>query len=189
MQATRSEPPRSDEALVRGTLDGSSEAFDRLYERHFSRVYNFVARRINNESEVEDIVQDIFIHALKNLQGYRAEGPFIRWLYGITRNVLRRHYLRAARARDTIGQRRLDVTESPDLLTDEITPERQASAKERGRQAAKALGGLDEETRESFLLHHLEGVSIREISERTRRTEDSIKSDFYRIRRKLSETG
>ncbi len=189
MQATREELRRSDEALIQGTLDGSNEAFDRLYERHFNRVYNFVARRINNESEVEDIVQNIFVYALKNLRGYRAEGAFIRWLYGITRNVLRRHYLRTARARDQIGGHRLDVTESPDLLTDEITPERQASARERGRQAAKALGGLDEATRESFLQHHLEGVSIREISERTRRSEDSIKSDFYRIRRKLSEPG
>jgi RNA polymerase sigma-70 factor (ECF subfamily) len=187
MQATRKEPRRSDEALVLGTLKGASEAFDRLYERHFSRVYNFVARRINNESEVEDIVQNIFVYAFKNLQGYRAEGPFIHWLYGITRNVLRRHYLRTARTRDEFGRCRLDVSESPDLLTDEITPERQASARERGRQAAKALEELDEATRESFLQHHLEGVSIQEISARTRKSKDSIKSDFYRIRRKLSE--
>jgi RNA polymerase sigma-70 factor (ECF subfamily) len=168
-------------------LEGSNEAFDRLYERHFARVYNFVSRRIGDQSEVEDMVQNIFIHALTNLTAYRAESSFVQWLYGITRNVLRRHYLRRARANDRIGRWRFDVTESPELLQHEVTPEREAAARELGRKAAKALGGLDAETRESFLLHHLDGVSIREISERTRRSEDSIKSDFYRIRRKLSE--
>ncbi len=49
------------------------------------------------------------------------------------------------------------------------------------------MPSLDPESREMYLLHHVDGVSIRDLSERTLRTEDAIKSDLYRIRRKISE--
>jgi DNA-directed RNA polymerase specialized sigma24 family protein len=45
----------------------------------------------------------------------------------------------------------------------------------------------DPESREIYLLHHLDGVSIRELSQRTLRSEDAIKSDLYRIRKKITE--
>jgi RNA polymerase sigma-70 factor (ECF subfamily) len=177
----------TDEALVRRILGGSNKDFDRLYERHFPRVYNFVSRRVSNRELVEDLVQDIFIHAMTSLASYRAEASFLRWLYGITRNVLRRHYLMKARRQEQLGKQQLDITEAPDLLQNHITPEREAAAREIGRKTMQALVGLDAEARETFLQHHVQGVSIRDLSVRTSRTEDSLKSDFYRIRRRLME--
>lgn len=187
MTATKIKGIETDEILVQRMLSGSTAAFDCLYERHFSKVYGFVARRVSPESEVEDVVQTVFTHALVNLDSYRSEGTFIRWLYGITRNVLRRRYLKKSRARKCLGDERLDVNESPDLLKYEITPEREAAARELGRRVLVGLEGLDRDARENFLLHHLDGLSIAELSDRTSRSEDSLKSDFYRIRRKLAE--
>ena len=187
MRAIKGTDIETVDVLVQRMLSGSTAAFDRLYERYFPRVYGFVARRISPESEVEDVVQTVFTHALVNFDSYRSEGTFIRWLYGITRNVLRRRYLKQSRARKQLGGERLDVNESPDLLKYELTPEREAAAREIGRRVVVGLEKLNENAREIFLLHHLDGLSITELSERTDRSEDSLKSDFYRIRRKLAE--
>ena len=187
MGATKITGLETDDILVQRMLSGSRAAFDRLYERHFPKVYGFVARRVSPESEVEDVVQTVFTHALTNLDSYRSEATFIRWLYGITRNVLRRRFLKQSRAQKSLGGERLDVNESPDLLQHELTPEREAAAREIGRRLLVGLEKLDEDARENFLLHHLDGLSIAELSGRTNRSVDSLKSDFYRIRRKLAE--
>ncbi len=184
---TTMESNAPDHVLLTGALAGSRESFDLLYERHFPKVYNFVARRVREVSEAEDVVQEIFVQALSHLAAYRAEGTFLAWLYGITRNVLRRHYLKQRRARREVGHHRIDVTETPDVVEDAVTPERRASARELGQRAVVALEALDPENREVYLLHHLEGISIRDLSARTHRSEDAIKSDLYRIRRKISK--
>ena len=187
MSATMSRAVLADEVLIERTLAGSKECFDALYERHFPRVYNFVSRRVGDTSEAEDLTQEIFIQAVTSLSSYRAEGSFLHWMYGITRNVLKRHYLRKMRAAKEIGTHRVDVSEDPESLHDEVTPERQASARESGRRTMEALESLDPESREMYLLHHVDGVSIRDLSERTLRTEDAIKSDLYRIRKRITE--
>ena len=187
MSATTSRAIPTDEVLIERALGGSTKHFDTLYERHFARVYNFVARRVGEGGEAEDLTQEIFIQAVTSLAGYRADGPFLHWLYGITRNILKRHYLRKARAEEEIGGHRLDVNEAPDTLQDAVTPERRAVARQTGLRAVEALEALDPESREMYLLHHLDGVSIRDLSERTLRSEDAIKSDLYRIRKKIAE--
>ncbi|MFQ5457701.1 MAG: RNA polymerase sigma factor [Myxococcota bacterium] len=187
MPVTKPEEIETDDVLVHRMLSGSTAAFDSLYERHFPKVYGFVARRVSQTGEVEDIVQTVFRHALTNLASYRSEGTFLRWLYGITRNVLRRHFLRKSRAGESLGRERLDVNDAPDLLQDDRTPERAASARQIGRRALGKLARLDPEARESYLRHHVDGFSIGELSEATARSEDALKSEFYRIRRKLAD--
>ncbi len=187
MSATISRAVLADEILIERALAGSRESFDTLYERHFERVFSFVSRRVGDVGEAEDLTQEIFIQAVTGLATYRAEGPFLRWLYGITRNILKRYYLRKARAAEEIGGHRVDITESPDALQDAVTPERRAVARQSGLRTVQTLESLDPASREIYLLHHLEGVSIRDLSQRTLRSEDSIKSDLYRIRKKLSE--
>ncbi len=187
MSATMSRAVLTDEVLIERALAGSKECFDVLYERHFQRVYNFVSRRVGEGGDAEDLTQEIFIQAVTSLANYRAEGSFLHWLYGITRNLLKRHYLRKSQAEEGIGTQRLEVNEIPDSLEDEVTPERRASARQTGRRAVEALEALDPESREIYLLHHLDGVSIRDLSERTQRSEDAIKSDLYRIRKKITE--
>lgn len=176
-----------DEILIERALAGSKECFDALYERHFQRVYNFVSRRVGNVQEAEDLTQEIFIQAVTSLSGFRNEGTFLHWLYGITRNLLKRHYLRKSRSEAEIGGQRVDIAEVPESLQDAVTPERRAAARESGRRTLEALEALDPESREIYLLHHLDGVSIRDLSERTSRSADAIKSDLYRIRKKLME--
>src|SRR5690242_9407015 len=73
----------SDRQLVRRSLAGEREAFDRLYDRHAARVYHFLRRLTGNETEAEDLAQEAFLAAYASLASWRGEGAFGTWLCGI----------------------------------------------------------------------------------------------------------
>lgn len=76
--------------------------FAELYEQNFERVYAFVARRVRDRAEAEDVVSDVFYKALKGIGGYEERDgvPFVAWLYRIAANVL---YDRARREGRTLS--------------------------------------------------------------------------------------
>lgn len=71
------------------TVDERARFAD-LYEQNFERVYAFVARRVRDRAEAEDVVSDVFYKALKGIGGYEERDgvPFVAWLYRIAANVL-----------------------------------------------------------------------------------------------------
>lgn len=71
---------RSDEDLVRAVLAGANEAFEELVRRHQPRLFATARRYARRESEVEDIVQEVFLKAFERLPGFRFEAPFDHWL-------------------------------------------------------------------------------------------------------------
>jgi RNA polymerase sigma-70 factor, ECF subfamily len=66
------------------------ERFAELYEQNFERVYAFVARRVRDRAEAEDVVSDVFYKALRGIGGYEERDgvPFVAWLYRIAANAL-----------------------------------------------------------------------------------------------------
>ena len=73
--------------------------FAELYEQNFERVYAFVARRVRDRAEAEDVVSDVFYKALKGIDGYEERDgvPFVAWLYRIATNVLHDRARRSGR--------------------------------------------------------------------------------------------
>src|SRR5215472_4365602 len=75
--------------------------FAELYQLHFERVYAFVARRVRDRDEAEDLTADVFHRALANLSQFEWRGaPFAAWLFRIAANAIVDKAKRAARARD-----------------------------------------------------------------------------------------
>src|SRR5438477_3144921 len=63
--------------------------FGELYERNLERVYAFVARRVRDRHEAEDVTAEVFQHALANLSKFEWRGvPFVVWLYRIAANAI-----------------------------------------------------------------------------------------------------
>lgn len=78
--------PDDDHTLVRAYLGGDASAFDRLLERHRSRVYA-TAYRIVGPADAEDAAQEVFLSVVRKLGGFRYESAFSTWLYRVTVNV------------------------------------------------------------------------------------------------------
>jgi RNA polymerase sigma-70 factor (ECF subfamily) len=105
----------ADERLLVEAAQRDSSKFADLYERHFERVYAFVARRVRNRDVAEDLTADVFHKALANLTRYEWRGaPFGAWLIRIAANAVADRSKRANR--EVLGSDDIpDAVVEPDL--------------------------------------------------------------------------
>lgn len=79
--------PQDEESLVQRAQHRDQEAFTQLYEEHFDKIYRYVALRIGNETEAEDMTQQVFLNALQSISSFKWKGrPFSAWLFRIAHN-------------------------------------------------------------------------------------------------------
>ena len=87
-----------DERLLIEAAQHDPSRFAELYENNFARVYAFVARRVQNREEAEDVTAEVFHQALAKLGHFEWRGiPFVAWLLRIAANALADRWQRAAR--------------------------------------------------------------------------------------------
>ena len=90
--------PATDERLAIEAAQRDPARFAELYEDNFARVYAYIARRVGNREEAQDLTAEVFHHALANIGRYEWRGvPFIGWLYRIAANAMADRWHRAAR--------------------------------------------------------------------------------------------
>ena len=79
----------ADERLLIEAAQRDPRRFAELYERNFERVYAFIARRVRNREEAEDLTSEVFRQALANIQRFEWRGtPFAAWLYRMAANAI-----------------------------------------------------------------------------------------------------
>ena len=73
--------------LVERAQHHDQEAFAQLYEEHFDKIYRYVILKIGNETEAEDMTQQVFLNALQSISSFKWKGvPFSAWLFRIAHN-------------------------------------------------------------------------------------------------------
>jgi len=168
-----------DASWVAAARDGDRAAFGRLYERYAHMVHGVLLAKVP-VGEVDDLVQDVFIRALRRLSTLRETGSFGAWLAAIARNVANDYHRRSA-------------PEEP--LTDDASDENQGrtSGGDHGGPAAavlKAVRSLPDAYRETLILRLVEGMTGPEIAARTGMTHGSVRVNLHRgmeqLRAKLS---
>jgi RNA polymerase sigma-70 factor, ECF subfamily len=89
VKETRSLPLQDEGSLVRRAQQKDAQAFAQLYEAYFDRIYRYIAIRIRNEMEAEDITQQVFMRVLQSISSYKNQGvPFSSWVYRIAHNLV-----------------------------------------------------------------------------------------------------
>jgi RNA polymerase sigma-70 factor (ECF subfamily) len=95
---------QSDERLQVEAARQDPARFAELYEDNFERVYAYVARRVGNREEAQDVTADVFHQALAGLTRFEWRGlPFVSWLLGIAANVLSDRWQRAATHQEAVN--------------------------------------------------------------------------------------
>ena len=78
---------QDEKSLVRRAQHRDQEAFAQLYEEHFDKIYRYVTLKIGNETEAEDMTQQVFLNALQSISSFKWKGiPFSAWLFRIAHN-------------------------------------------------------------------------------------------------------
>src|SRR5436190_14362342 len=172
-------------AVLARARQGDSDAFRALVERHSRSVFRLAYRMTGNEQDAEDVVQESFLKAYRQLGRFEARANFGTWLYRIVANCAV-DLMRVRQGRNE--QRRsetLDVLNTDNTPTEGQGPERLAESAEIGRRIAAAMSGLTPLERAAFTLRHYEGRSIDEIARALDLGTSSAKHSVFRAVRKL----
>lgn len=155
--------------LVRATLEGDREGFGRLYDLYAPLVHGILLARVPR-SEVDDLVQDIFLHAFKKLHTLRDGSAFGPWIAMIARNRAVDFH---RRSRETV----------------EITEDLRGSDKQEAKAAEilESIRSLPEAYRETLVLRLIEGMTGPEIATRTGLTAASVRVNLHRGMKLLRE--
>jgi len=154
----------TDETAVARVRTGDADAFRVLVERHSRALFRLAYRMTGNEQDAEDVVQESFLRAYRQLDRFDARATFGTWSYRIAVNcsldVLRARKRRSEQAGDpeSDGDEPLLNLASP-----APAPDRVAMSNEINRRMAAAMNELSDAERAAFVLRHFEGMCIDDV--------------------------
>ena len=172
---------------VERARSGDSDAFRLLVEQHSRAIFRLAFRMTGNEQDAEDVVQETFLRAYKQLDRYEARSSFSTWLYRIASNysldlmrMRNRHESRRERGTDEENR---DILQSIPL--DTPGPDRLMYGEEVKEKVNAAMNELSAQERTAFVLRHFEGLSIEEIGEALGTGANATKHSIFRAVQKL----
>src|SRR5215510_7432534 len=152
--------------------------FAELYEINFGRVYAFIARRVRDRNEIEDLTSEVFHQALAALPRFEWRGaPFAAWLFKIASNTIIDKFNKTSKEK-ALASLSKDIEVSSTEIEDIEEIEQRAALFE-------LVERLPDDQRRVILLRFAEEKSIREVAEALSRSEGAIKQLQFRALQNL----
>ena len=179
---------RSDLEIISEVLDGDTNRFEVLIERHREHVFRIVGRRVPRE-DVDEVAHDVFIRAWSSLPSYRGESPFEYWLSKIAVRTCHDYWRGRYRSKEapmsSLGEDHAEWIES--TMTGE--PEASFNSAESRMMARdlmmRALAHLSPDDRAVIELVHLEERPVKEAADMLGWSTANVKVRAHRSRKKL----
>jgi RNA polymerase sigma-70 factor (ECF subfamily) len=177
-----------DQAWIKETLAGDENAFAKLIAKYKDRFFGLACNILGSRSEAEDVLQDAFLQAFRNLAGFRNHSQFSTWFYSIvlnrSRNRLRRNKI--------LNCTSLDVSLHPysDMPVSEPMDRRPSLDAQTGRKLdveaiESAAEKLPVHYRSVFVMHYFQNLSVETIGETLGWPEGTVKVYLHRARKLL----
>ncbi|MGH3440656.1 MAG: RNA polymerase sigma factor [Nitriliruptorales bacterium] len=161
-----------DPATVRAAVDGDLDAFEELVHLFQAPIWRFLRGLVGDPTLAEDLTQETFLRAYRNLGGFRFRSKFSTWLFHVARNLGIDELRSRTRRADLVERLRpqpLDHPPGPELRS----------------ELAAALGALSPKLREALLLVEVNGLTCREAGAVLDVPEGTVKSRLFHARRQL----
>jgi RNA polymerase sigma-70 factor, ECF subfamily len=180
--------PGDDAAAVARARRGDSEAFRLLVERHSRSVYKVAYRVTGNPDDAEDVVQETFLKAYRQLDRFEERASFGTWLHRIAWNCsvdLLRSRPKREQAEEAETLEQLGSTHATVTGAAAPSPERLMASVQVSDRVQEAMARLSPLERAAFVMRHYEGRSIDEISRALEIRENAAKHSIFRAVRKM----
>lgn len=176
-----SQATEPEERLLIEAAQNDPSRFAELYEQNFHRVYAYIARRVRDREEIQDLTAHVFHQALANIGKFKWKGsPFAAWLYRIAANAIADQAKRKRRESIDHPDQRSESSTAPDL-----------EAVDRRARLFRAVDKLPEDQRRVISMRFAGEKSIREIADELGRSEGAVKQLQFRalenLRNRLNE--
>jgi RNA polymerase sigma-70 factor (ECF subfamily) len=180
---SRQEWDAEDEVLVRAIAQGDTDAFRKLFQRYYPRVYAFVLRRLGESTSAEDTTVETFAELWRTAKRFRGESRPSTWIYGIA------HFKALAARRAAMRNKRSKVI-SVDFETLSRAPAEESlverlEAREEVRRVRQAIQALPQRYRQVIELAFFENLPYGEIARRLGMAEGTVKTQVSRARERL----
>lgn len=170
------------ENLITLARRGDEEAFRLVFERYTRPIVSFIFYMVNNEDVAEELAQETFARAYKNISSVKEETKISTWIFGIAKNVAREALRRRQKENRHIDK---DDSSISELCDNNASPDGHLHDKEIRNAVQNALAELDEDKRVVFTLKIYHQMSYEDISEVTGFTLPKVRNDLYRARAEM----
>jgi RNA polymerase sigma-70 factor (ECF subfamily) len=167
---------------------GDRMAFHQLADQFQKQIYQMVYYRTNSRMDAEDITQDVFLQAFKNIRCLKSSAVFRSWLFRIAVNRVRDFY-RKKKFKSLFGFVSMDqdtFQETEEMAVDPAAEEK-LQRRDFWRQIEQMLTSLSRMEREVFLLRFFDQLTLKEIGESLGKNQSTIKTHLYRALRKVKD--
>jgi len=180
-----------DRELIESAQSGNKEAFAVLVQQYSKNIYNLAYRMTGNREDAMDVTQEVLFRAYRALASFQPDKPFLPWVYRITWNICADRGRKIGRTpqEDSIDEIEENAARIP---SSSPSPDSTYEHQELAEVLKKAIAELPEGYRELIVMFHVDGLSIKEVSDVMGMKETVIKNRLYRGRqmlRKILEGG
>ncbi|MEE9199231.1 MAG: sigma-70 family RNA polymerase sigma factor [Dehalococcoidia bacterium] len=163
---------QSEERIVRSAQAGDDRAFEQIYEEYFDKVYRYIAVRVGNQPDAEDLTEDVFVKALQSIGSFQWRGISIAaWLFRIAHNTVVDH-LRRVSKRQTMPIEESVPCSGP-------TPHERATINLAMERLRHALSQLTQAQQQVLSMRLAGGLSIAETARVLGKTEGAVKASQH----------
>jgi len=174
----------SDSAVIEQVLSGDADAFRQLVDRHGRAIFRLGYRMTGNEHDADEVVQETFLRAYRQLARFETRSSFSTWIHRIAVNcaidLVKARNRRGQSATNGEGESIVSV-----LPSDDPDPDRRLRSREVQAAVRRALGSLSDAERTAFVMRHFEGMSIDEIGEALGTKVNATKNTVFRAVQKI----
>jgi len=173
---------REDKLLVERFARGDASAFDRIVAMHQGRVARLAYRLLGWPGDVDDVVQEVFLAALRGRRRFRGRASLSTWLTAITINKCRSHRRKRLLQLRLVAGSRAKGSQTPAAPADQQTTDRETL--DRVRRAVRVLPAR---YREVVVLRYLEEMPVETVGEVLRISRNTVQVRLHRARGRLKE--
>ena len=173
----------SDEKLAHKVQTGDSSSYGLLVERYEAKLGRYVRKFMWVKEDAEDVLQDVFLKAYENIQGFDTKRKFSSWIYRIAHNEC----INRMKKKKTDSFSAIDFDTWLPRFTSQTTPEDISESKELKRMIDKGVGKLSPKYREPIVLYYNEQMSYQEISDIMRIPVSTVGVRISRARAQLEQ--
>lgn len=177
----------SETELIEQLKQGDEAAFKTIVEQWQDMVYNTILGIAQNETEAEDLAQDVFIKVFEKIGTFKGDSKLSTWLYRIATTTALDH-LRSKKRKKRFGFLQSlsgNSNEEKEQIPDFHHPGVSMDNKERAAVLFKAIEELPENQKAAYTLHKLEGLSYRDVSEVLNTSVSAVESLMSRANQNL----
>lgn len=164
---------------IQQAQQGNSKAISQIYETYLQRIYRYVAYRVNDERDIEDITAEVFIKMIEALPSYQITGaPFEAWLYRIAYSrIIDMRRKRTRHPQEDLPER---------MASEQPTPEQNVLDEQADHELRSAFSSLKEDDQNVLYLRFVEGKTHKEVAKIVNKSVTAVKATQHRALTRLA---